>query len=987
MTSTPRRTEDHFTSTGADQFRDISAWDNPDLLPSIDFTNGLTTGEQSRLLERENEQEALHSTMARACAGHGGAVVICGDPGIGKTRLLAGAASAAERLGLVALRAAGSELERGFAFGAVQQLYERSLADLPVAERERILGGAASQARGVFPALCTGADGDAEVTEATHAVLHGLYWLTVNLAMHQPLLLSVDDAHWVDEPSLRWLSYLAHRLEDMPICLMIATRPPDDADDHEVLRELAARTGSPMVVPRPLSTAAVRELLTERMAREPDRDFAQACHEATAGNPFYLSELMTELERRGIEPTPTNVPELSAITPMSIIRSVALRLGQVAPESRRLAHAAAILSDVDQHGQAARLADLPADRVVAAAEQLERAGILDRGDLGFSHPLVRTAVYADIPLAERDELHVQAARLLSDANASPERAAAHLLRCQPRHQGWVVELLTGAARSARQAGAPGAAATYLQRALDEEPQGADRIRVLRELGQSVLAAEGLEGLRYLREARRLAPDPEAASDVSLELGLALFTQGFVSDAAAVFEEALAHARRHALDSEATLQAHLACVAVLDLRVLERMGGLKGAAHLVRSTHYRGGLAQAALSWVCAAGEPPAARAAELAEAALADRRLITGHDPLGLGGATMTLLTTDRLDRAKRVWDEIVASARARGALVMLRFALADRASVHSRMGDMSAAELDTREVLDWALELEIPLDAYAVALPWVVGPLVEALIERGALEEADEWMRLSLPESEVPPVLAFTILLATLGELRLAEGRQRDAVMHLRECGRRLQEWGIQNPGFVSWRSTLALALAAAGEIDEARQLCAEEVRLARRFEVPRALGVALTRSGSLSDADRDPEVLREAMDILDATPARLAQARARYEYGTALRLCGHRSAAREPLREALDLAIRCSATVLAGRVHAELVAAGAKPRRAALSGARALTPAEARVSRLAAQGLTNREVAEALFVTEKTVEGHLANAFRKLEIKSRAQLSAAID
>jgi DNA-binding CsgD family transcriptional regulator len=190
-----------------------------------------------------------------------------------------------------------------------------------------------------------------------------------------------------------------------------------------------------------------------------------------------------------------------------------------------------------------------------------------------------------------------------------------------------------------------------------------------------------------------------------------------------------------------------------------------------------------------------------------------------------------------------------------------------------------------------------------------------------------------------------------------------------------------------LALALAAGGELEEARELCHEEVRLARKFELTRALGIALTRSGSLTDGPGQPEVLREAIKVLDGTPARLAQARACFEYGNALRLRGHRAEARAPLRRALDLAIRCTAPVLAARAHAELVASGAKPRRAIISGAQALTPAEARVARLAAQRLTNREIAEALFVTEKTVEGHLAHAFRKLDIKSRAQLANVID
>jgi DNA-binding CsgD family transcriptional regulator len=228
---------------------------------------------------------------------------------------------------------------------------------------------------------------------------------------------------------------------------------------------------------------------------------------------------------------------------------------------------------------------------------------------------------------------------------------------------------------------------------------------------------------------------------------------------------------------------------------------------------------------------------------------------------------------------------------------------------------------------------------------------------------------------------------VRLAQGRPAEAVKHLRECGRRLTAAGALTPAAAPWRSQLALALSATGEREEALRLAGEEVRLARAFELPRELGIALRAAGLVEGGAEGVELLREAVAELEGSPARLEHARALTDLGAAMRRRGRRALAREPLRRGLDLAQRCGAVALAARAHAELVATGARPRRLVLRGVDALTPSERRVSDLAADGLTNREIAQALFVTEKTVETHLAHVFRKLDLGSRSQLPAALN
>ncbi len=244
----------------------------------------------------------------------------------------------------------------------------------------------------------------------------------------------------------------------------------------------------------------------------------------------------------------------------------------------------------------------------------------------------------------------------------------------------------------------------------------------------------------------------------------------------------------------------------------------------------------------------------------------------------------------------------------------------------------------------------------------------------------------EVPDLLVANPLLEVRGRLRVAQGRVDEGIADLRECGRRLQAWFIRNPGLVPWRTSLALSLTVSGERDEALALAREEVELAQAFAVPRELGMALRAVGLIEGGEDGIERLRESVSVLEGTPAKLEHARALTDLGAALRRMGRRSAAREPLRAGLERARRCGATALVERAHTELVATGARPRTLSSTGVNALTASERRVAEMAAEGLTNREIAQVSFVSEKTVETQLGHAYRKLDISSRTQLPGVL-
>lgn len=229
-------------------------------------------------------------------------------------------------------------------------------------------------------------------------------------------------------------------------------------------------------------------------------------------------------------------------------------------------------------------------------------------------------------------------------------------------------------------------------------------------------------------------------------------------------------------------------------------------------------------------------------------------------------------------------------------------------------------------------------------------------------------------------------GRLRLAQNCPREALTDPLECGTELAGNGYTNPGFAHWRTEAVAAHLALGDTAAAQALAEEELELARRSQAPRGIGIASRSAGLAHGGEARLTHLEESVSILARSGARLERARALIDYGAALRRAGHRTQAQQPLREGLDLAAHCAASPLVTRANADLVATGARPRRDVLTGIGALTASELRVARLAAEGTTNREIAQTLFVSRRTVEVHLTNTYRKLGIDSRAQLETKL-
>jgi DNA-binding NarL/FixJ family response regulator len=269
----------------------------------------------------------------------------------------------------------------------------------------------------------------------------------------------------------------------------------------------------------------------------------------------------------------------------------------------------------------------------------------------------------------------------------------------------------------------------------------------------------------------------------------------------------------------------------------------------------------------------------------------------------------------------------------------------------------------------------------YVFGILAQTLVERGDLAGAEEAL------AQWPVVRGTTDgenhVRRGRMELALARGETEDALAAAEDYA--THGAYILNPAHAPWRSLKALALDRAGRTEEAIALAEDELASARAFGAPRALGRALRVLGILR-RDQGLAELEEAVRVLERSPAKLEHAKALAAHGALLRRERKPSDAREPLRQALELASVCGAESLADHARSELYASGARPRSEALSGVEALTPSELRVAELAAGGESNKDIAQGLYVTPKTVEVHLSNAYRKLGIRSRRELAGAL-
>jgi len=536
---------------------------------------------------------------------------------------------------------------------------------------------------------------------------------------------------------------------------------------------------------------------------------------------------------------------------------------------------------------------------------------------------------------------------------------------------------------------------YARRALAEPPAASERGALLFLLGTAEWRAGQPDAIAHLEQALSAAHDDLGTVIPTCGLlGLAFNVADRAERAVEVFERALAAlvdndaaveetAQRSAVEPLPPMDATaLALVFETGAALVGLMDERTAPAAMRRAEDLRGRLDSLRNPPVYllvvlayhAARTNRASEARRLAERALECEPY---PPPLDICSTLIIVLTlVERYEALQRLCEDVLPVARQRSAMQSLVAILDFRAAASCDCGALADAEADTR----WALE-----QADGINRIQAVGEVVRVLIERDALEEAESVLEQCDDPLRSRSIRVVRFLIAR-GRLRAGQGRFQEALEDFLACQQRCEPLGLSNLSALPWRSEAALIQAALGNTHEARRLGDEQLEQARVLGLPRTLGISLRACGLVEGGQSGLQLLREAVQTLERSRSPLELARALSDYGAALRRTGHRVQARAELERALDLAHRCGARRVANQARAEMVAAGARPRRDAITGRDALTAGELRVARLAAQGLSNREIAQALFITTKTAKAHLGRVYRKLEITRRGQLADAL-
>jgi DNA-binding CsgD family transcriptional regulator len=923
------------------------------------------------LVEREGQAAAIADAVDLVSGGDGRAVAVTGAAGMGKSRLLDHLATLAAERDFRVVRASGGELECDVAYGVVRQLLERPALDA----EEQVLTGAAALAR---PAL-----GLESVTPPGFGTVeHGVYWLVANLAEQGPLALVIDDAHWADPASLRALVYLVRRLEGIPVLVAVAARDQAAATDP-LLGLLVAEAATAQIEATPLSSDGCAELFSQCLGATVASAAAQACHEMSAGNPFLIREIATALEGEHVQPDDASVSLIRTLAPASVRRTLLLRVGRLGEDARAVAAALAVLGDDPDLRVLEAVSGVNRERLLARLIDLAEAGITaPDATARFAHPVIRTALYEDGPVARRRWLHELSARTLMYEGGDAEEIAHHLLMTEPGRDPGVVALLKSVATNASATGATEIAARMLVRALAECGNSPERGELLVAAGEAEhRSGDQATAAEHLYEALVEVSEPRLRRTAALVLSSALAAADDIAAAIDVLEAQIQLVDGEdalALDVQRTALAVWDATRAADAQLrMKEYRTLRGDTPTERLA-----LANTSLAL---AYDPmsKAADAAGVARRALADGRLITERpgETIPAGMASYVLILAEDHDNADRELESFFLVAQERGSELIFLLASLARCQTALARGELRTAVAHAEA--GWT-GLRAMDDSAVIQRSVAFGLrfLVEPLLERGELgavrsvmAEAHEAGFFSRPE--------YVWARYARGLVRRRHDDDPEGALADFLAVGEAARVGAYEDRNSPWRLEAALAHAAVGDRDSATELVEAQLALARTWGAPGQLGAVLRARALVGDPAEQPERLAEAVEVLRRSECALELARALIDHGTALRRSGTRRSAREVLEQGIDLAARCEAFALVERAREELIVAGARPRRLMFSGIEGMTASERRVAEMAAAGMKNKEIAQTLFVTLKTVEGHLSNVYRKLDITSRAELA----
>jgi ATP/maltotriose-dependent transcriptional regulator MalT len=910
------------------------------------------------LVGRDAERAEIDRCLAAARASRGLALALVGGAGTGKTALLDAAHSSAE--GMRVVRSRSSELESEVAWAGLGDLLRPLTDALPQLAEQ--------QANAVRSALSLGPPLPVEPLAIFSAALN----LLALSAAETPLLVVVDDAHWLDHSSQAALAFVARRVAEEPIALLVARRsehggPLTTADIPDLrLEDLDRRAASELVARMgPIDATVMDEILA-----------------AAGGNPLALIEVTRTLsrdQRAGRAALPQRLPVGKRIMDATLDRVA--RLGA------RTRKALILLAAAEEAGVAVITEALnELGLAVADVEAAEEIGVVTSiGGLAFSHPLHRSALYESATAIERRTVHGALAAVLSrhgDVHASAwQRALA-----SPAPDEDVAAAVTDAAAAARARGDAAAAARACERAAQLTPIAAVRAERLTDAGRDWFYAGSPERARsLLQDAHRIADDVGVQLEIERLAAYIEVMTGSPRQAAARLLGAGARAETLDADLAAALFAEASMAFVFSGRVHDALRAAEQGCHIAPTENGPGGHAATIARAEALILRGKGRRGRELLDQAAthvkAGDALATLHIRQGEAGYRMSI---GDLERAHELASELVSQGRALGRPSMVVFPLATLGVVDVRMGRWTLAHAQLAEAL--ALARETGQSSQAAYVNCVLARLAAA---RGLESEARSRAAEALGIADRTGVEATRgYAWAALCVLELSLGNVNEAARSGERLAQLSEEQGVEDPAMLEWQPDLIEAYVRSGQSECARAATQVLAKQARDTRGVWAHAVAARCRGLLAlDADFE-EHFADASAWHDRTTMPFELARTSLCLGERRRRAGRRVDSREPLREALGVFERLGAQPWADRARRELRAAGETagpaPKRGRL--ADRLTEHELCVAAAVAQGASNREVAANLFVSPKTVDFHLRQIYRKLGISSRTKLAAAL-
>ncbi|MEU4047945.1 AAA family ATPase [Streptomyces olivaceus] len=876
------------------------------------------------LWERDEEVATLTRAVDTLCADSSSPGLLLearGEAGVGKTALLAETRRLAEARGCTVWSARGGETLRSVPFNVVRQLLQPALVSMLPEEAREYLGdwyGIAGPALGIADPGERQAD--------PQGVYDGLVAVVRRLARREwPLVLLIDDAHWADQETLRWLAALAERLDETSLLIVFARRPGDVSGDSARHLDAAAAAGRPLAPLNALTPDATAGLTRATLGDHADAAFCREVWAVTGGNPYETVELLARVQDSELQPVEAEAAELRALNRTARGGGLVSRLEQLGVDSHRFAWAAAILGSGITVDMVARLATLDRADAARCAELLCEARILsapdpssgrpDGGDLEFVHPLIASAVYNSIPDALRTAMHGIAAQLVTDSGLGAAAASRHLLQVYPDDDQEVVDQLREAAREHLAVGAPDAARRCLERALQEPPLPNAHARVLFELGCATLLTAPATTIGHLRTALAMPGlDGEQRVDAVFRLSQALLHNDQLEEAVRTVEAEAARTP----DPSARLRLQAAQFMWEGIHAGETSSPHRSArlVELAATCTGRDNAERALLILRGFDAMTHGESAEEVVE--LCDRALVNGRLAPGLGwtdtewGLELLMMLassyayTDRLDRAEALFTEALRAYESAGwSGGHLALAHAYVGLGHRRRGRLREAEDSLRESLRIAERVGRGLPLYWSA----TCNLIDTLLARGHVEEA----RALADQYGFAPPYPSTIVLpdprSVRGRLLLATGRTEEGINELEAAEKAAAVRGRHNPVVVPWATELARALATE-DPGRAARLASDARDRAERFGTDTAIGEALRCAAALETGQRAVRLAAQAVTYLEASPCQYEHAAARVEYGILARSA-------EELNRGLALADSCGADGLVARAR-EALAAG---------------------------------------------------------------------